>query len=146
MLWANIYNLLRENDNISYELNNFYTRAEQLSDENPNYYSYETLSLYDEVYEDEDDNLKSLTSEEKFKKIQEEMKVLNNEIQNNNNASKVEKNLSDLNYKFTEIIEDINKKSVSTDKKIDQINDLITTSFKFIIPALIVLALLVIFN
>ena len=74
------------------------------------------------------------------------MRVLNNEIQNNNNASKVEKNLSDLNYKFTEIIEDINKKSVSSDKKIDQINDLITTSLKFIIPALIVLALLVIFN
>ena len=141
-----IYNLLRENDNISYQLNDFYRRAEQLSDENPTYYSYETLSLYDEVYEDEDDNLKSLTSEEKFKKIQDEMRVLNNEIQNNNNASKVEKNLSDLNYKFTEIIEDINKKSVSSDKKIDQINDLITTSLKFIIPALIVLAFLVIFN
>ena len=140
-----IYNLLRENDNISYQLNDFYRRAEQLSDENPTYYSYETLSLYDEVYEDEDDNLKSLTSEEKFKKIQDEMRVLNNEIQNNNNASKVEKNLSDLNYKFTEIIEDINKKSVSSDKKIDQINDLITTGLKYIFYALIVLALLVIF-
>ena len=101
--------------------------------------------MYDEFYEEESSNSKPLTETQKFEKIQKEMKILNNQINNNSKASQVEKRLSDLNYKITEILEEIIKKNGAISKKLDALDSLILTSFKFILPSILIVGLLVIF-
>ena len=140
-----IYNLMRYDMNLSFQLSTFYRKAEQLSEQHPKYYFYDLDSLYDEFYEEESSNSKPLTEMQKFEKIQKEMKTLNNQINNNSKASQVEKRLSDLNYKITEILEEIIKKNEANSKKLDALNSLILTSFKFILPSILIVGLLVIF-
>ena len=79
----------------------FYKRAEMLSEKNPKYYFYEPLSLYEQP--DEEKNKNQISDSEKIATIENEASLLNKQIQENKQASRIEKTFSEIGSKNIKI-------------------------------------------